>query len=249
MKTLIVVPSFNRPYQFKSEVGRWIVRIVKYDWVVIVEPKQLIYYSQVVPEKHLIVSEDDCGITGQMFHAKQYAERNGYDLIFKCDDEFKFQNDNWKMKDSDRALVEMLDDMIPEFENSLLGVICIAHYFTYRYNHSKVRFTHKNREVYGNYLVRTHLVEYPKGTKIFDDVVVGMNCILKGYYTLVYGKGYFGYKEYKNKGGIDLSKRNELSKHNCSIIQKNYPLVIGFTNKKGMFDLDCSAYYQKETIS
>lgn len=248
MKTLIIVPSYNRPYVFNNQIGRWLYKVKAYDWIVICEPSQELYYEQVVPKENLITSSDGCGLTGQLMRGRKYAEDNGYELIMKLDDEFKFTTDNYKSKDSDKALVEMLDDIVPDFSDEKLGVVTIGFYNNWRWNKTKKKYTHRNKEVYCCSLQRTHLIEFYGTQKIFADITIGLNAIVKGYYILNYGLGYFEQKMYTNAGGIDLDSRNDISKEAYKHMKKQFPKLKWFTNKHGLFDVDCTAYNNKSTI-
>ena len=108
MKTLIAIPSYNRPYQILKRTGCWLKDITKFDYKVFVEPSESIYYSQSIGEENIVETSDNCGIYGQLISIGKYAIENGYDLVTKIDDDTYYTDDKNKKKNAHISIEKAL---------------------------------------------------------------------------------------------------------------------------------------------
>lgn len=196
-RLLIAVPSLNRPYVIGQKLVRWLSRIgelnddeLQIDWVVCVEPAQVLHYRLAVKPPHLITSSDGCKMSGQITRMGQYAMENGYDFVMKCDDDMRFSAPGLtKFAQAHVALRNALVDFVrscrlhPEIDGC--GFI---RYRDHRNNKENLRFTHSQKQWTVAYVTRPQHMRLPPEATALDDTYVPLQIVRGGGLALTYGR-------------------------------------------------------------
>ena len=117
-RLLIAVPSLGRPYDIEKHTGFWLKQLQRYDYRVFIEPKERIYYSQVIPMNRLVITENDAGLKGQIKNIRKFAELKGYDFVMKCDDDMWFLKRGAQKDRSASTLETALDEIAAKIEEA-----------------------------------------------------------------------------------------------------------------------------------
>jgi hypothetical protein len=242
MKTLIAIPSYNRPYEIEKRTLYW-VRQMNYHWAVFVYESQAKYYRQITGRNHIVTCEDGLGLVGKMKKVHEYAELNNYDLVLKIDDDMKFSRDGAKKTDAAQVCTDYLDEVIPLF-NEEVGLINVAKPMSYRYG-PKEGFKIRKSPIYGNYLVRTSLMKNLRAELLlFDDLWVSVETKLAGLKILQYMGAYEDAITHKNAGGLQSYDRDELGRRSYEYAKTIYPKIeILKDSKHKKFDISVKNYF------
>ena len=250
MKTLLAIPSYNRPYKLKNEVLYWL-ESYKYDWKMFVEPSQYMYYAQSVPKDKLIKTRDNNFICGQMVDIGFYAKNQGYEFVFKVDDDMCFTKRKAK-KPSHGGIASKYVLEAEDFFNKNLkcGLISVSKAMTYLYYKKKELFVKINKPIASNYFIRTDDLNklIKREYLIFDDLIVSFGTKVLGKELYRYMGAYESGKTHSNVGGLQTFDRESLSKNSYWAIKKDYPLLKGVPakdTKNNCFDV-CSDRYFKD---
>lgn len=120
MKLLIAIPSKGRPKELFTRTMRWVSR-AGYDVRVFVEPQELEEYREaatdanylfrldIKPEQFIDIGENDKGLGFAKSFIANYAKENGYDLVFKMDDDVNRFSGRGKRKADDLMLLEFCE--------------------------------------------------------------------------------------------------------------------------------------------
>lgn len=217
---MIAVPSLGRPGPIAKDVLSWI-NDVGVPWIVVVEPREHMYYRPVVPVGHLAASWDNCFISGQLKRIHELAHRFGYKYVLKMDDDMSFA-DAGRGKQVYRAqvLADHLEILVRFLnENPNVGGIGFARPKAFLNNQKGkgLNFTHKNAVFQGPYLVRTEFLDYTRlavenatvALPVLDDLVVAINIRDAGLDCLTYAGCMQNYKIGNNPGGMQSFDRSE----------------------------------------
>lgn len=246
MKLLVAVPSYKRPYDIEKETGFWLKQLKDFEYRVFVEPQDYIYYRQTFPKKNIVKTENNCGLSGQCLHMKKYAQENGFDLIFKTDDDMYFTRKSASKKNAGQVIETSLHEIKEAFENfNELGGVNIAKPTTYLYN-KKGNWIAKQTGFYGSYVIRTEIYDMKKEYEVFNDLLASLFCVNAGLDFLTYAGCYEVSKIITNKGGLQSTNRAEISNKTFHAIKKDFPHVKEWENTRRDFvDLDISYYLNK----
>ena len=170
MRVLAIVPSKGRADVF-AKYGKKFVDSLGVDSVVVLEKEDYDNYDH--PNK-LMLEKSNAGLGYSLSCGKQYAKENGYDLIFKVDDDVTGVGN----------IVEDLETIITYFEKyENLGAICFPYDFEF-YNKSDKLFTHINKRVQTCYLIRTDSFRPMEGINTFEDFSQFFHIVNNNEFTL-----------------------------------------------------------------
>jgi hypothetical protein len=244
MKVLLAVPSYNRPYDIEKRTSFWLKKLEGIDWRVFVEPKEMIYYSQTIPESNIVETHNQNNLMGQIVDIYNYALNNGYDIVMKCDDDMMFKEKGVKKNEVHKTIEKHLPIIIEQFKkDSKLGSVNISKPMPYLYN-KKYVFKNSMKPIYGNWITRTEiLASLDKSLILFDDLYLSIETKLKGYDINVYYGCYEDAIGEKNEGGLQSLDRKSISVDSYKIAKKIYPKIKEWSNSKSKnFDIDVTEY-------
>lgn len=227
MKILLTVPSKDRVETLKKFTFPWL-SLIKHHWAIFVEPQDFAKYKAEFPWEHIVVMDsDNQGLGYAKDYIQKFAEENGYDLIFKIDDDIKCFTD-FRHSLSPEETAVMIDGFldkqaIPLFENKdLLGAIA----FPYSFEMYEPVEWNKTKRVQTAYICRTKYVAQPiKGISVFEDFAVGLQIMVAGDVILKYGMiGInMGVKVGGGTGGHQSFNRAEKALLEVPLLRKIYP--------------------------
>ena len=173
MKCLVCIPSKGRPGNIKKNIEPFMQRL-GLEYKIFVEPQDLDQYQF----NHVIALDaNDKGLGYATSFAKDYAEENGYDLIFKIDDDTK-------------AIGEIEKDwpkVIKAFEIKKVGAIAFPYSFEW-YAKSDKLFTRANKRIQTCYIIRTKLWRPTEAVSTFEDFYEFLLLRMDNYDTLFCSK-------------------------------------------------------------
>ena len=170
MKVLVVVPSKGRPDVF-SKFGKKFIATLGVDSVVLLEKEDYELYDH--PNK-VLLEKSNAGLGYSLSCGKKYAKENGYDIIFKIDDDVKGIG----------TIVDDLETIISYFEKyPNLGAVCFPYDFEF-YNKSDKLFTHINKRIQTCYLIRTDSFRPMEGVNTFEDFSQFFHIVNNNEFTL-----------------------------------------------------------------
>jgi len=245
-RLLIAVPSLGRPYEIERHTGFWLKQLERYDYRVFVEPRERIYYSQIMPMANLIFTQNDIGLKGQVKFIGNYAKENGYEFVMKCDDDMWFLKRGAQKNRSASTLEDALDEIVTEFDSDeKLGGVTITKATGYMRNKSNEIWVYKsNKPFYSNSISRTELFKVPDEADIFVDLCLSMECVTNGYNTRTYARIYESCLTFKNRGGFQSTDRDALSRMVFTKLKSVYPKISERVDTKNpCFDIDVSEYF------
>jgi hypothetical protein len=240
MKTLIAIPSYNRPYEASKKLF-WLNGL-NYDWKIFVEPNQSRYYKQIFGDEKVIETENENKLVGQIVSIYKYAKENNYTHVLKIDDDMRFTKEGLKKQNTSDFMNYAIDEMTSNFNESV-GIITCAKPMTYIRSQKK-GFKERNSAVYGNYFIKTDLLKtLKKEYYLFDDLIVTIECKKQGLKILTYLGAMEDAITHKNEGGLQSFNRDLLGKQAYENIKKDYPLVEVLENdKNNCFDITIKNY-------
>ena len=227
MKTLIAVPSKDRVETLKKYTFSWLCLITEIDYKIFVEPQDFEKYKETgIPEEKLFnIGQDNQGLAYSKSQIVNYSKENGYDLVFKVDDDIRCFTDFRKSTTPEKT-AELLTNFIkyvePKFEESNLGGIT----FPYSFEMFEQIAWEKTKRMQTCYLIRTDLlVPSVQGISVFEDFAVGLNALTKGFLLLRYGLlgQNMGVKVGGGTGGHQSFDRSEKAKQEVELLRKIYP--------------------------
>lgn len=141
MKLLALVPSKARALRLEAMTGSWLFNS-GVDYKILVEPQDQKSYEKF--HNVLLLPENDKGLDYSLYHGKQYAVENGYDVIFKIDDDVagwfptydkrdlhNYGSANEKQRNETQRFQIILKDVSEPLEHPEIGGIS----FPYRFEH------------------------------------------------------------------------------------------------------------------
>lgn len=178
MRLLIAVPSKNRWETFRKNAYSWAFK-TKYPARLFLEPQDVIKYDD-EEEETIVLEENNRGLGYAKAQIKLYAEREGYDLVFKLDDDISgFSGFRSRLKG---------EEMITHFEQEVDKIIKLfqekkslaAVGFPYDFQMFRNQMTSTVR-LQTAYIVRTKLMDSDSNLSVFEDFGEGISKIAKGF--------------------------------------------------------------------
>lgn len=212
MKPLAIIPSKQRPDLFQK-VCRPFVDSLGIDTLLILEEDDYDKYEY--PNK-LKLERSNAGIWYALSEAKRYAEENGYDVLFKIDDDVS-------------AVGEIAADLpeilkyFTKYQN--LGAVVFPYDFEF-YAKSNKLFTHVNKRVQTCYLIRTSAFRPREGINTFEDFYQFFQMVNNNEFTLFCAKHPIKCKPVgSGSGGHQAFDRKEQAEKEIKVFQSIDPTV------------------------
>jgi hypothetical protein len=212
LRPLAVIPSKQRPELFQK-VCRPFVDNLGIDTIVVLEPED---YDQYDYPNKLKLERSNAGIWYALTEAKRYAEENGYDVIFKIDDDVS-------------AVGEIANDLteILSYFNAYpnLGAVVFPYDFEF-YAKSKRLFTHVNKRVQTCYLIRTSSFRPREEINTFEDFYQFFQMVYHNEFTLFCARHPIKCKPVgSGAGGHQAFDRKEQAAKEIAVFQSMDPTV------------------------
>ncbi len=222
MKTLIAVPSYNRPYDIEKTTLHWLKKLPDdIEWKIFVREEQEMYYSQVTKNTIPIVASSYRETVQSII---DYANSNNYDLVYRVDDDMSFKTKKHSKKiDAHKAFLSIYNDVKDAFEeNPHLGAVSVSKPMPFLYWKNDHKFS-KNKIIYGNHIFRPKIHSMPEKVELLDDIVLTLNCVNQGYVCWRYMGGYENAVAHKNAGGLQSVDRDDITRKTIVELQKLFP--------------------------
>ncbi len=226
MKTLIAIPSKGRAAIFAKNALPWLLES-QLDWKVFLEKQDVELYN-LPSQKVAVLPESNLGLGYSKEIIKQYAVENGYDAIFKVDDDVKAWTDFRKVlkpKESAAFFQKMLSEMEKMLEEKEL----LAGFgFPYSFQMFEKFSYKKTKRVQTAFLFRTKDFHADRSVDVFEDFAASLWPIVNGKLVLTCGKMgiSMGVPVGGGTGGHQSFKRNEERAMNCcDAMRKIYPAL------------------------
>ncbi len=236
MKLLIAVPSKGRADKIIKHTMRWLPR-TGFEVRVFVEPQELEKYKERLehgnydnrvhfPTEHVIdIGENDKGLGFVKSFIKQYALDNGYELVFKMDDDTLRFKGRGKNKVDDEMVMDFAG-MVGQCRKTMseypdVGAIG----FPYRNElFEPKRWSSINARLQSCYIIRTELLQ--GGFSAFEDFAQYMHIRSLNKNTLRYGLlGIDSAPVGVNKGGCQDFDREAQAKDELERMREIYPAL------------------------
>lgn len=236
MKLLVAIPSKGRADTIFKRTLRWVPR-TGFEVRIFVEPQELEAYREaardgnyqhyltVTDNQFISIRKNDQGLGYAKGFIKRWAIKNGYDLVFKLDDDVLRFTGRGKNKDD--------GDMIIDF-SAMVGRCrwAFGRYpdvgaigFPYRNELFEPKeWTHINRRLQSCYIIRTELIQ--DGFSTFEDFAQYIYIRSLNKVTLRYGlMGIDAADVGKNRGGCQLFDREAQLDEEVPKLRKIYPAL------------------------
>lgn len=179
MKILLAIPSKARAETLKKYTYQWLSLLSEsVDWKIFVEPQDLGEYSGI--QNLVPLPENNQGLGYAKSFIKSYAERHGYDFIFKLDDDIRGFTDFRKKRTpiETRWFIEKnLPLWLKCFENYKdLGAIA----FPYSFEMYERKLWEPTKRVQTAYIVRTSMLYDNPNCSVFEDFATGLHIFVRG---------------------------------------------------------------------
>lgn len=212
MRTLVAIPSKNRPYNIEKYVLPFMKRL-GLDFAIFVEPQDYQNYKNF--PNVVQMSENDKGLGYALMFAKNYAKKNGYDVIFKIDDDVhsvgEIEND--------------LDKIAKAMSIPQVAAISFPYDFEFYAKTSKM-FTRENKRIQTAYFIKTDKYRPRADVSTFEDFFQFMQIILNGEKTLFCSKHLIKCAPVGGgKGGLQMFDRSELALKEIQIFKSIDPTI------------------------
>lgn len=226
MKILFAIPSKNRVEILKKYTYQWL-RLMDFDWKIFVEPQDMEKYAEF--DNLISLPENNQGLGYAKKFIKQYATENGYDLIFKIDDDIKCFTDFRKRTTPEHTAI-LLEDFIEDevmFEFSkheILGAIA----FPYSFHMFEKSQWKPAKKLQTCYITRTEFFTNDKyDFTVFEDFAVGLDILVHGSKIMKYGLigQELGVEVGKGTGGLQDFSRKILAEKDAEQLRKMYPPI------------------------
>lgn len=237
MKILIAVPSKGRPDTIFKRTLRWVAR-TGYDVRVFVEPQEIETYREAardanyqfrltITDQHFVdIGKNDGGISYVMSFIKDYATNNGYDLVFKMDDDVVRFVGRGKAQPDDNMLIDfatMVGKCRVTF-GKYPDVAAIG--FPYRNELYEIKeWVGINMRLQTCYIVRTQDM-FSLGVNMMEDFAQYVYIRSKNRVTLRYGLlGIDAADVGKTKGGMQMFDQNKLAQETAEKLRELHPSI------------------------
>lgn len=227
MKLLIAIPSKNRIETLKKYTWAW-ARDLNHTKKIFVEPQDLNKYLEICFRDDIVVlDKDNQGLGYAKQFIQNYAKKNGYNLVFKLDDDLRGMTE-FRTRISLPKVVEKVDRFLDFCEENFqksenLGAIALP----YSFQMFEERVWLPAKKVQSSYVVRTDLLCTPYNFSVFEDFAVGINCLVNNYKLFKYGlMGQdLGVKVGGGTGGHQDFDREKLALEDAELLRKLYPPI------------------------
>lgn len=243
MKLLIACPSKGRVDKLELNTWGWL-KYTKFPFKFFVEEQDFPDYKSLLGERNLVVlPESDKGLWYAKKQIQKYGIENGYDYLFKLDDDVQSWRDPSNRglgKDAPKRTKEYRCEHLfePIIKNSiellnannwLIGAISLM------YGNDMKSFTGEkwigiNKRLQSCYIIKTELFvpdDYPNFQGSYEDFVTFFNIVKKQYFTVRYGlTGMDVQPVGKNKGGCQSFDRRQGAKQEMDYLLKYFPEII-----------------------
>lgn len=223
MKLLVALPSKNRPDVLRSNALSW-VDDLGFDYKIFIEPQDVEKYR--LPKENIVIlPENNRGYGFAKVCIKKYAQENGYDYIFKVDDDIKSWTDFRKVLNpvetalQIKKVVALIEKKFERYE-SLAGVS-----FPYSFQMFEHFSFKKAKGVRTAYIFRTEEFYADERVSNFDDFAMSISAIVHNKFILTCGLTgmVMGVKVGGGKGGQQDFDRLEQSKKEVGVLREIYP--------------------------
>ena len=237
MKLLIAIPSKGRADTIFKRTMRWAPRL-GYDVKVFVEPQEIASYrtlaedgnyknrTAITDDSFVDIGKNDGGISYVMSFIKQYAVDNGYDLVFKMDDDVMRFTGRGKSKPDDLMIIEfsaMVGKCRVTF-GKYPDVAAIG--FPYRNELFELKqWVGINMRLQTCYIVRTEMM-HSLGVNMMEDFAQYVYIRTQNKNTLRYGLlGIDAADVGKTAGGMQMFNQKELAEETCKRLKELHPAM------------------------
>lgn len=206
MKILVCIPSKGRAENIKKYTLPFVKRL-NLDYRIFVEPQDKSAYNYDFVEVH---EKNNIGLGGALVNCKKYAEKNGYDVILKLDD--------------DVSAIGNIEDDIDKIKKGLsiskVSAICFPYSFEF-YSKSDKMFTRENKRLQTAYFIKTERFRPNENVSTFEDFYQFLQIINRNEKTLFCSKHLIKCNAVgKGKGGLQLFDREIMAKKEISIFKQ-----------------------------
>lgn len=230
MKILVAIPSKNRVDILKENALSWL-KYIDADWKVFVEPQDYAKYLPFLgghseePSHIVALSENDQGLGFSKQCMKEYAVAQGYDLVFKLDDDVKGWTEFRKIlkgKEAAERFNKNLKDITEMFEKQPQVAVVS---FPYSFQMFEQYLFKKNKRVQTCYITRTEDFHADPRISVFEDFSVGLKAIVSQKLVLWYGMSgiAMGVKVGGGTGGHQDFDRKERALKEIYVLREIYP--------------------------
>ena len=198
MRCLVIIPSKARPNNIKKYTIPFVKRL-GLDYRIFVEPQDEQNYSEF--QNVIILPANDKGLGYSTMCAKKYAVNNGYDLVFKIDDDVK----------SIGEIEKDIHKILASFKISKVGAVVFPYDFEF-YAKTEKLFTRVNKRIQTCYIIRTSIYKPSDEISTFEDFYEYLLLRQKGYDTLYCSKHLIKCSPVgQGKGGLQVFDRSEMA--------------------------------------
>lgn len=211
MKCLVCIPSKARPINIKKYVEPFMKRL-GLDYKIFVEPQDIENYPF---ENVVSLDKNNKGLGYATSFAKAYAEKNGYELYFRIDDDVKgigqLEND--------------IQRVLKAFQIPSVGAVVFPYSFEW-YAKTEKLFTRKNKRTQTCYIIRTKLFRPDSRVSTFDDFYQYLLLRQDNYDTLYCSKHLIDCAPVgKGEGGLQAFDRSEMALKEINIFKSIDPTI------------------------
>lgn len=252
MKVLLAIPSYKRPYILEKRTWSWACKLQKCDVKIFCDSKEYIYYSQVAGKENVVKGArqgDSDGLIQQLNFIGQYAIDNGYDIVWKVDDDMLMKKDKHKKESIPSAVDVMISNIIDLFRSGA-DVVQVSKPIEYRYS-DKEGYKKRRVPFAGTYFTKPSLMKYDTRVFALDEIQLYLHCIdqkQSSFYTC--HDMYFDSPIGKYEGGLQMFDRKHLMSY--TYLKEKYPEIDWKESDKSQIDIgnniDYSAYKKKLDI-
>jgi hypothetical protein len=211
MKCLVFIPSKGRPENITKFVLPFMSRL-KLDYKIFVEPQDASRYNFSNVE---VIGENDKGLGYSTSCAKSYAKANGYDLMFKLDDDVQAIG----------SVEQDIEKLIRAFDIPTVGAVCFPYSFEF-YAKTEKLFSRVNKRVQTCYMIRTEAYKPTEQISTFEDFYQFLLLRQAGYDILYCSKHLIKCKPVGvGKGGLQSFNRAEMAKKEIAIFRAIDPSI------------------------
>lgn len=242
MKVLIAIPSKKRAEVLKKNALVWLIHIESVDWKVFIEKEDFLDYARILPaDKLVILEETNQGLGYAKTIIKNYALNNGYDFIFKVDDDIKGWTDFRKTLEPKESAekCEGFVKIITQYMKETPAIGAVS--FPYSFQMFSQFDYKKTKRVQTAYITNVEDFYADPKVSVFEDFAVGLSVMVKGKMVLYYGESgiSMGVKVGGGEGGHQSFDRQERAMKEIEELRKIYPpLAFRKVNKIWCYEPD-----------
>jgi len=242
MKILILIPSKKRHLRLKVLTWEWFKK-TKLEHKILVEPQDYGDYSVEGFDHLLELPENNRGLSYSLSIGKEYADANGYDTIFKLDDDIKAWKSIKKLdnKTSASRFLQIIKDIEKPLEREEIGGIS----FGYRneFWHEK-KWMGINQRFQSSYVVKLehwNPGRFSKEMDMWQDFADFLAIIDKGLKVLRYGRYVQDTNVFEGEGGhseLYKARTPEKYKNTIELYRKAFPWLKFKKKDNGLIEPD-----------